>query len=83
MIEEENTEDRMLSRKVRTKKKENVVYENFTISNFPSKNTIEQTNAIIYGRVDKNVNSTVSKIGVKVWKDGTLAEQGTYTYENR
>ncbi len=46
------------------------------VSTHTSKNTISDTNAILYGKVDKPTGVSVNKIGIKVWKDGTSENDG-------
>ncbi|MBR4100114.1 MAG: CHAP domain-containing protein [Clostridia bacterium] len=46
-----------------------------------SRNTITETNAILYGRVDKPSSYTVTKIGIKIRKDGGTYSDGWSKYE--
>ncbi len=43
---------------------------NVTVGTYTSKNTVSDTNAILYGKVTKNSSASVTQIGIKVWKDG-------------
>lgn len=46
-----------------------------------NRNTITNTNAIIYGRVDKPSNYAVTKIGIKIRKEGSTYSEGWSKYE--
>lgn len=53
-----------------------------TIKNDTSKNTITDTNAILWGWVDKPSSYTVTKIGIRVRKDSNTYDNGWSKYES-
>lgn len=54
---------------------------NVIVKNDTSKNTITNTNAILWGRVDKPSSYSVTKIGIRVRKDGSTYDNGWSKYE--
>ena len=52
-----------------------------TISKDTANTSISDTNAILWARVDKPSSSAVTKIGIKVRKDGSTYEKGWSKYE--
>jgi len=54
---------------------------NVTITSYPSKNTITDTNAILWARVDKPSDYEVTKIGIRVRKDGDTYSNGWSRYD--
>ena len=54
---------------------------NISITSYPSKNTITDTNAILWARVDKPSDYEVTKIGIRVRKDGDTYSNGWSRYD--
>ena len=59
----------------------NVPSTSIKISSESSKNTITDTNAILWGRVDKPSSSAVSKIGIKIRRGNSTYENGWSKFE--
>ncbi len=49
--------------------------------NLPSKNTISENNAILWGQVNKPSSFSVTKIGIRIRKDGSSYSNGWSKYE--
>lgn len=53
-----------------------------TFTSLADKNTITDSNAIVWAQVNKPSSQSVSKIGIKVRKDGSTYEKGWSKYES-
>lgn len=57
------------------------ITNNVIVKNDTGKNTITNTNATLWGRVDKSSSYPVEKIGIRVRKDGSTYDKGWSKYE--
>lgn len=60
----------------------NDISSTVSITSYYEKNQITDTNAILWARVDKPSSYPISKIGIKVRKDGDIYSNGWSRYDN-